>query len=383
MSIGINTNNYSNMYRSDSSWGESASISKSEGSGTSDMYRKLEYNRWKQEKSKSVVDQSVSYADQLRAMRKKTKEVSNEKKKLQYNFKKISSQIVRSKNSVSARKAVQAAKREIARLKRLKGSGEYDDEELQLAIDHAKAMEKVAKKKVSHLEQEEMVERAHKGYGAALEEIEEKKQEDEGEEEENENPEELDDEKLEEAAQGLDVDDEYVPEADYQYELEQAIEQQQYAMEQLMENNQQEYEELMAETSSDAMSEMMDEMSQAMEDMMEDLDLTELSQTLYAPDPDMSEDDLKMLKIKHRAKEMKEIAEADKEYLKGIMEHEKQKAENAGSMSTGATSAGSATAIFGNNKATHITPVISMPGAAMGGSGAAPTLSDGGFSVCI
>ena len=383
MSIGINTNNYSNMYRSDSSWGESASISKSEGSGTSDMYRKLEYDRWKQEKSKSVVDQSVSYADQLRAMRKKTKEVSNEKKKLQYNFKKISSQIVRSKNSVSARKAVQAAKREIARLKRLKGSGEYDDEELQLAIDHAKAMEKVAKKKVSHLEQEEMVERAHKGYGAALEEIEEKKQEDEGEEEENENPEELDDEKLEEAAQGLDVDDEYVPEADYQYELEQAIEQQQYAMEQLMENNQQEYEELMAETSSDAMSEMMDEMSQAMEDMMEDLDLTELSQTLYAPDPDMSEDDLKMLKIKHRAKEMKEIAEADKEYLKGIMEHEKQKAENAGSMSTGATSAGSATAIFGNNKATHITPVISMPGAAMGGSGAAPTLSDGGFSVCI
>ncbi|ADL35645.1 hypothetical protein bpr_I2915 [Butyrivibrio proteoclasticus B316] len=378
MSIGINTNNYSNMYQSDSSWGESASISKSEESGSSDMYRKLEYNRWKQEKSKSVVDQSVSYADQLRAMRKKTKDISNEKKKLQYNFKKISSQIVRSKNSVSARKAVQAAKREIARLKRLKGSGEYDDEELQLAIDHAKSMEQVAKKKVSHLEQEELVERAHRGFGAALEEIQDKKKEDE-----NENPEELDDEKLEEAAQGLDVDDEYVPEADYQYELEQAIEQQQYAMEQLMENNQQEYEELMAETSSDAMSEMMDEMSQAMEDMMEDLDLTELSQTLYAPDPDMSEDDLKMLKIKHRAKEMKEIAEADKEYLKGIMEHEKQKAENAGSMSTGATSAGSATAIFGNNKATHITPVISMPGAAMGGSGAAPTLSDGGFSVCI
>ena len=315
MSIGINTNNYSNMYQSDSSWGESASISKSEESGSSDMYRKLEYNRWKQEKSKSVVDQSVSYADQLRAMRKKTKDISNEKKKLQYNFKKISSQIVRSKNSVSARKAVQAAKREIARLKRLKGSGEYDDEELQLAIDHAKSMEQVAKKKVSHLEQEELVERAHRGFGAALEEIQDKKKEDE-----NENPEELDDEKLEEAAQGLDVDDEYVPEADYQYELEQAIEQQQYAMEQLMENNQQEYEELMAETSSDAMSEMMDEMSQAMEDMMEDLDLTELSQTLYAPDPDMSEDDLKMLKIKHRAKEMKEIAEADKEYLKGIME---------------------------------------------------------------
>ena len=67
-----------------------------------------------------------------------------------------------------------------------------------------------------------------------------------------------------------------------------------------------------------------------MSELLEELDLTDLSETMYAPDPDMSEDDLKMLKIKHRGKEMKEIAEADKEYLKGIMEHNKDKNGAAG-----------------------------------------------------
>ncbi len=393
MSVGIlsNVTSYSNMYTGKSSWGESASKSSSgpnientEGSG-SDMLRKLEYNRWKQEKKSSVVEQSVSYADQLKASRNKSKEISNEKKKLQYSFKKISSQIIRSKNSVSARSAVQAAKREVMRLKRLRNTGEYDDEELQLAIDHAKSMEQVARKKAVHLEQEEMVERHQKGFGAALEEIEDKKAEDE-----NENPEELeeleDSEELADAANegDLDVDSQYIPEMDLQYELQQSLEE-------LLAENQYELEEMMAsiaenteqvaDASSQSMTEMMDQMNQAMSEMMEDLDLTELSETLYAPDPNMSEDDLKMLKIKHRAKEMKEIAEADKEYLKGLMEHEKSKAANSSAISTGSSSPSPAT-IFGGNTSSQITPVISMPGAAMGGGITAPT-SSGGFSVSI
>ena len=393
MSVGIlsNVTSYSNMYTAKSSWGESASkstsgpsIENTEGS-SSDMLRKLEYNRWKQEKKSSVVEQSVSYADQLKASRKKSKEISNEKKKLQYSFKKISSQIIRSKNSVSARSAVQAAKREVMRLKRLRNTGEYDDEELQLAIDHAKSMEQVARKKAVHLEQEEMVERHQKGFGAALEEIEDKKKEDEAE-----NPEELeeleDSEELADAANDgdLDVDPQYIPEMDLQYELQQSLEE-------LLAENQYELEEMMAsiaenteqvaDASSQSMTEMMDQMNQAMSEMMEDLDLTELSETLYAPDPNMSEDDLKMLKIKHRAKEMKEIAEADKEYLKGLMEHEKSKAANSSAISTGSSSPSPA-ALFGGSSSSQITPVISMPGAAMGGGITAPA-SSGGFSVSI
>lgn len=393
MSVGIlsNVTSYSNMYTGKSSWGESASKSTSGPSieniesSSSDMLRKLEYNRWKQEKKSSVVEQSVSYADQLKASRKKSKEISNEKKKLQYSFKKISSQIIRSKNSVSARSAVQAAKREVMRLKRLRNTGEYDDEELQLAIDHAKSMEQVARKKAVHLEQEEMVERHQKGFGAALEEIEDKKKEDEAE-----NPEELEeleDSEAQIAAENVgeyNVDPQYIPEMDLQYELQQSLEE-------LLAENQYELEEMMAsiaenteqvaDASSQSMTEMIDQMNQAMSEMMEDLDLTELSETLYAPDPNMSEDDLKMLKIKHRAKEMKEIAEADKEYLKGLMEHEKSKAAGSSAISAGSTSPSPA-AIFGGNTSSQITPVISMPGAAMGGGITAP-ISSGGFSVSI
>ena len=392
MSVGIlsNVTSYSNMYAGKSSWGESASkstsgpsIENTEGS-SSDMLRKLEYNRWKQEKKSSVVEQSVSYADQLKASRKKSKEISNEKKKLQYSFKKISSQIIRSKNSVSARSAVQAAKREVMRLKRLRNTGEYDDEELQLAIDHAKSMEQVARKKAVHLEQEEMVERHQKGFGAALEEIEDKKKEDEAE-----NPEELEGlENIESDEEQVatdnideyDVDPQYIPEMALQYELQQAMEENQYQLEEMIsaisENSEQ-----VADTSNQAMTDMMDQMNQAMSEMMEDLDLTELSETLYAPDPNMSEDDLKMLKIKHRAKEMKEIAEADKEYLKGLMEHEKSKAANSSAISAGSSSPSPA-AIFGGSSSSQITPVISMPGAAMGGGITAPA-SSGGFSVSI
>ena len=347
--------------------------------------RKAEYSQRLQDKNKgSVVDQAISYADQLKASRTKTKAASLEKKKLQYNFKKISSQIVRSKNSVSARKAVQAARREVARLKRLKGSGEYDDEELQLAIDHAKSMEKVAKKKVNHLEQEEMIERAHNGYGAALEEIQEKK-----EEKPEENDEITDEELSEDSGEeyqdfdSLEVaDEEYFGQEfeNLQYELQQEIEQAQYEMqlqmqelaEMLSENG-----EYVAEASEDSMTEMMDEFSEEMSEMMEDMGLDELAQTMYAPDPNMSEDDLKILKIKHRTKELKEIAEADKEYLKGIMEHEKAKAEKG----TALPGAGSSSPKVFSDETPQVKAVISMPGFSGGGM-EAPTVS-GGFNVSV
>ena len=384
MAVGINTNLYSNKY-SKSLWGNFASksantneIGRSEDT-KSHMEDRLFYEQRQVEKKKSVVDQALSYAQQLKSSRTQAKKASLEKKKFQYNFKKVSSQVVRSKTSVSAKKAVQAAKREIMRLKRLKGSGEYDEEELQLAIDHAESMEKVAKKKAIHLEQEELVERAHKGFGAALEEIEEKKDK-EGDESSEE---ELEDEAINKASeeQWLDVDEEYQPEYDYQYELEIAMEEYAALMQEMSQDIADSSQEV-AVSAGDAMSEMMDEFNQEMSDMMEDMGLTELTESLYAPDPNMSEEDLKMLKIKHRAKEMKEIAEADRDYLKGIMEHEKSKAmaAAAGAMSGG--SAGADSVAVESHEAPKITPVISMPGAG-GAHVVAPMLEGGGFSVSV
>lgn len=351
----ISKNAFANMFVKNGSQGNSAQ--KSANSTDKTSLRKMEYQQRNSSKQSSVVDQSLSYAKQLSASRAKSKDNSLQKKKLQYSFKKISSQIIRSKNSVSARKAVQAAKREIMRLKRLKAGGEYDEEELQLAIDHAKAMEKVAKKKVSHLEQEEMIERGGKGVASLEEELKTDEQETEEtpEEELEEIPE--DEELLEEELAGASYGDEYYLDPDviaYEYSDEDLI-------------------DMMTES----MSDLLDEFSDEMMDMMEELDLTDLAESMYAPDPNMSEDDLKMLKIKHRYKELKEIAQADKEYLKGMMEHEKSKAE-AGMPVNNGVSAQS----LGIDPSPKVHPVISMPGEVGGAKVTAPVIS-GGFDVSV
>ena len=361
-----------NMFgRTGSTFGTSknstSSFSKGTDNGSGNSLRKLEsQNRLKEKQSMSIADQSMAYAQQLSAARTKTEKTSLEKKKLQYSFKKISSQIIRSKTSVSARKAVQAAKREITRLKRLKANGEYDEEEIQLAIDHAKAMEKVAKKKVSHLEQEEMIERHGQGLSGQMEEIEEK---DRSKEEE-------------EAEEPGDYPEGEVPE-DEAYDIQESMEDYQYEMALQMQEMQEamsEQQQISAEEFANSTDDMMDQLMDAMDEMMEDMDLTELAESTFAPDPNMSEDDLKMLKIKHRYKELKEIAEADKEYLKGVMEHEKSKAASGISGAMGGSSPSGAAAVF-KADAPSVHPVISMPGAAAGAM-PAPTIS-GGFDVSV
>ncbi len=153
-----------------------ATIKQNESASPSSV-RALENQQRSQQKAEnSILSQSQAYANSLRASRTKAKDASLEKKKLQYSYKKISSQIVRSKNSISARKAAAAARREVQRLKRLQNSGEYDEEEVQISIEHAKSMERIAKKKVAHLQQEEMIERGQGGATAALEEKEEQDQ---------------------------------------------------------------------------------------------------------------------------------------------------------------------------------------------------------------
>ena len=186
MSVGMNANLIYASIRDRSQnqvdqWANSAknrSASDQFAKKTETSTRSLEYQQRIQDKKKgSIIDQSLSYADSLRASRAKAKETNLEKKRLQYSYKKISSQIVRSKDSISAKRAASAARREVQRLKRLRASGEYDEEELQISIDHAKAMERVAKKKVAHLQQEEMIERGQNGALSALEEKEEENQE--------------------------------------------------------------------------------------------------------------------------------------------------------------------------------------------------------------
>lgn len=108
--------------------------------------------------SHSILSNTKSYGETLRAQRQQTKDTSLQLKKLKYQFKNMSAQILRCKTSVAARQVVGQAKREVLRLKREKLTGNYDEEEIEAAITHAKAMERVARKKMKHLEEEELAE---------------------------------------------------------------------------------------------------------------------------------------------------------------------------------------------------------------------------------
>ena len=69
------------------------------------------------------------------------------------------------------------------------------------------------------------------------------------------------------------------------------------------------------------MSEMFDEMSEEMEELASDMGLDELLEDMgMSAGGDMDPADLKLMIIKHRNKEMKDMAEADGEYLKAIFD---------------------------------------------------------------
>ena len=228
---------------------------------------------------KSFVETMRDYNETLRNQRLNKKDTSNLLKKLKYSFKNISGKLIRSKTSVAARQVAGEAKREVLRLKQQKQSGKYDNEEIEAAINHAKAMERVAKKKVRHLEEEELA----KACGACLDRLEE-----------------------------------------YQKDLEDEREEQDVLE---SENNVTAFKAGIEEPASENLTgEMMDELTESMTDMLSEMGLDELLDIFSSVKQDMDPTDLKLMKIKHRTKELKEIAKADAEYLKAIFEHlEKQK----------------------------------------------------------
>lgn len=206
---------------------------------------------------------------------RKSTQSSKKTKKVQYNFKRISSQILKSKTSGGARKAVASARRQVAQLKRKLKSGEYDDKELEIAIAHAEKIERVAKKRMKHLQEEE---RAKKG-GIC-----------EGASEEKD---------LEQKGNAEDLSKE-------QREAEEAMRQ--------------------------IMEETIREMEASMEEMQEETAEENGMELMECVNPDMDPKDLEALKRKHRLDEMKDIAEADAKYLKALfskLEGDKQNVSSA------------------------------------------------------
>ena len=274
----------------------------------------------------SIVTSTLSYSEALRNQRQQTKNTTLALKKLKYQFKNISSKILRSKTSQAAKQAAGQARREVLRLKRQKQSGNYDDEEIEAAINHAKAMERVAKKKAKHLEEEEMAKAARGIWqGEKVCTDEEERTSDTDQNTDPEAKEELPCE-ASDAQSDMDLEKYDYPQLD----------------EFLLQTS-----ELMVEI-SDFTSEMMQELSDSMRDMMDEMDemgMDELSDTMLSVKKDIDPADIKMMKIKHRNKEMKEIVKADAEYLKAVFDRLEKMKDNpvipsGGGMSLSAGSSG-------------------------------------------
>ena len=271
-------------------------------------------NSWSQD---SIVTSSLSYSESLRNQRQQTKNTTLALKKLKYQFKNISSKILRSKTSQAAKQAAGQARREVLRLKRQKENSDSDSEEIDAAIAHAQAMERVAKKKAKHLEEEEMVKAA--GGICQGDRIceEETKDVQDAEAENAQNEEEMSAEGSADEVSGDLSAYEYAADS---YDISDYID---LGMDEFYAQA----GDFMSEM-SDFTSEMMQEMSDSLRDLMEEMGLDVESDTVVSVNREMDPADLKMMKIKHRNKEMKDIVKADAEYLKAVFDHLEKMKDN-------------------------------------------------------
>lgn len=288
-------------------------------------------NSWSQD---SIVTSSLSYSESLRNQRQQTKNTTLALKKLKYQFKNISSKILRSKTSQAAKQAAGQARREVLRLKRQKQNSDSDSEEIDAAIAHAQAMERVAKKKAKHLEEEELAKAAGGICQGDRISEEETKDVQDAEAENAQNEEEMSAEGSADEVSGDLSAYEYAADS---YDISDYID---LGMDEFYAQAGDFVSEM-----SDFTSEMMQEMSDSLRDLMEEMGLDVESDTVVSVNREMDPADLKMMKIKHRNKEMKDIVKADAEYLKAVFDHLEKMKDNmviptGGGMSLSAGSSG-------------------------------------------
>ena len=193
-------------------------------------------------------------------------------KKLGYKQRRISTMITQATTSGNARQVLASAKTETVNLRRKLVSGQYNDREVRAAIRHAERMERVAKKRMKHLQQEEYIEKHGGGTWQTG----------------------LDEEGREENSQELEAS---------------------------------EFAEMSAEEMEELMQELQEEMGELAQE--QELELMEMMQTVRT---DMDPQELEQLKKKHRADEMRDIVEADMKYLRALfsqLEKERQEAVSA------------------------------------------------------
>lgn len=217
-------------------------------------------------------------------------------KKLKYNLKQISSQILQTKTSFSAARVANLAKIKVSMLKQKLGTGEYDSDELRLAIAHAERIARVAKKRKRHLQEEEKI----KQNAESAEDIFE---------------EELDEE-----------NDDYIFEDLSELEDLGGLEGEE------LQKRLQEYEAMLID------------LMRELEESSESDEMEELADLSIIPDT-CDEHYYERIKKKHRADELKDIVEADMKYLKAIFEKYSREMQEAKSGSSGSGNTSSSSGV--------------------------------------
>ncbi|MCM1192572.1 MAG: hypothetical protein NC123_07880 [Butyrivibrio sp.] len=242
-------------------------------------------------RAKARAEQRAKEAKRAREA-KRAKEAQKKqllKKKLHYNFKQISTRILRAKTSGNARRAVTSARQKVVELRKKLKMSDYDNQDLLNAIRHAEAMTRVAKKKLKHLEEEENV----KLRGG-------------------------------------------VCEAELTEETEEAAEEDWYSEVSEEESGAVSAPELNMEDLQELMEIYQELMEEAMEDMESMSELEDLM--LGGAGGEMDPEDLEQMKKKHRSEELRKIMEADMKYLKAMFEKlAKEQQSSAGSIGSGSS----------------------------------------------
>ena len=115
--------------------------------------------------NQSAIEYSMQLLDRLKESRQNSKSTNTKttKQPVNYSFRKVSAAIARAKNVNQASNALTSANSALSALRRKSASGQYNDDELQIAINHAKKMVRVARKKVQNIRRESQMESDDKG----------------------------------------------------------------------------------------------------------------------------------------------------------------------------------------------------------------------------
>lgn len=219
-------------------------------------------------KEYTIKNQDGSVAGTIRIKKSAKKKT----KRLNYKFKYISTKILLSKTSDSAGKALATAQTNLGVLYRKLKTGQFDEKEVELAIIHAKKLERAARKKLKHLQEEENA----KQQGFCQNKT-------------NENE-----------ISGLE------------------------------DSKEDQKKDKVPEVSEEELRKLVNELQKLMEETMKETMEQTADELIGSVHRDMNEDDLERLKKKHRAKELQEILEADMKYLKAFFNKlQKEKEESS------------------------------------------------------